>query len=234
MTSPRRARRSGSGAAGCGSGRRRPGRCSSRRSGWSPATVDSASASGQHDGRRLAAQLRVTAREVAGRHLHDALARADGAGEGDLVDARVPDQVLADLAVGGEDGEHALRQPGLPGRSRRGEARAVLTPGDGLRRQVQPASSAGASVAAATGRRTFQGTTAATTPTGSRRTSSLPRAPSRVSPPDVKSRATLIAESQTIIAPSAWGEDGPGYAGAALLQSMYPATLSRRPSGWRS
>lgn len=63
-------------------------------------------------------------------------------------------------------------------------------------------SSAGASFAAAVNCGTFHGTMAATTPTGSRRTRSLPRAPSRVSS-YVKLRATLIAESQTIIAASA-------------------------------
>ena len=74
--------------------------------------------------------------------------------------------------------------------------------GDGLRITVQPASSAGASLAAATNCGTFHGTTAATTPTGSRRTRSGPSTPSRRSS-YVKSRATVIAASHTIIAPSA-------------------------------
>lgn len=63
-------------------------------------------------------------------------------------------------------------------------------------------SSAGASLAAATNCGTFQGTTAATTPTGSRRTRIFPSAPSRVSS-YVKFFATVIAESHTIIAPRA-------------------------------
>lgn len=74
--------------------------------------------------------------------------------------------------------------------------------GDGLRTTVQPVSRAGASLAAATNCGTFHGTTAATTPTGSRRTRILPSTPSRVSS-YVKSRATVIAASHTIIAPSA-------------------------------
>lgn len=66
----------------------------------------------------------------------------------------------------------------------------------------QPASSAGASFAAAVNCGTFHGTTAATTPTGSRRTSSGPSAPSRRSSYE-KPRATVIAASHTIIAASA-------------------------------
>src|SRR5690242_2907427 len=50
--------------------------------------------------------------------------------------------------------------------------------GDGFSTTVQPASSAGASLAAATNCGTFQGTTAATTPTGSRRTRIGPSTPS--------------------------------------------------------
>lgn len=52
--------------------------------------------------------------------------------------------------------------------------------------------------------------TAATTPTGSRRTSSGPRIPPRRSS-YVKSRATVIAASQTIIAPSAWARTDQEY-----------------------
>lgn len=53
--------------------------------------------------------------------------------------------------------------------------------GDGLSTTVQPVSSAGASLAAATNCGTFHGTTAATTPTGSRRTRMGPSAPARPS-----------------------------------------------------
>ena len=69
----------------------------------------------QDDGRGLAAEFERHAGEVAGGHLHHALAGRDRPGEGDLVDARVPDQVLADVPVGGQDRQHALRQPGLAG-----------------------------------------------------------------------------------------------------------------------
>ncbi len=53
--------------------------------------------------------------------------------------------------------------------------------GDGLRMTVDPVSSAGASLAAATNCGTFHGMTAATTPTGSRRTRIGPSAPWRCS-----------------------------------------------------
>lgn len=99
--------------------------------------------------------------------------------------------------------------------------------GEGLSTTVQPVSSAGASLAAATNCGTFQGATAATTPTGSRRTRIFPSTPSRVSS-YVKSRATVIAASHTIIAPSAC---------ARTLQEYgepFSEEMTRAISSWRT
>ncbi len=75
--------------------------------------------------------------------------------------------------------------------------------GDTFSTTEHPASSAGASLAAAVNCGTFHGTTAATTPTGSRRISSGPSAPARRSS-NANPPATVIAASHTIIAASDW------------------------------
>lgn len=82
-------------------------------------------------------------------------------------------------------------------------------------------------MAAATNCGTFHGTTAATTPTGSRRTRIFPRTPSRVSS-YVKPRATVIAASHTIIAPRAC---------ARTLQEYgepFSEEMTRAISSWRT
>jgi hypothetical protein len=69
---------------------------------------------GEHDVRRLAAQLEGQPLQRAGGLAHDRLADLGGTGEGDLVHARIVHQRHADLAAGaGDDVEDALRQPRL-------------------------------------------------------------------------------------------------------------------------
>ena len=62
---------------------------------------------------RLAAELERAALQALAAQPADALAADTRAGEGDLVHARVRHQVLADLAPGRHDREHALGQPAL-------------------------------------------------------------------------------------------------------------------------
>lgn len=109
------------------------------------------------------------------------------------------------------------------------ESRGVS--GEGLRMTAQPASSAGPSLAAAVNCGTFHGTTAATTPTGSRRTSSGPRTPPRRSS-YTKSRAMVIAASQTIIAPSAWARTDQEYGEPfwALMERAISSYRAATPS----
>jgi hypothetical protein len=59
---------------------------------------------------RLAAQLQRATRDPPSADRGDLPPRSRGAGECDLVDARVADQEFGDLAVGGHDVEHARRQ----------------------------------------------------------------------------------------------------------------------------
>ena len=67
---------------------------------------------GEHDVRRLAAQLQRDLLQVARRGLDDQLADLGGAGEGDLVDVRVRGQRRAGrLAVAGHDVDHAVGKP---------------------------------------------------------------------------------------------------------------------------
>ena len=67
----------------------------------------------EDDGRRLAAELQRVALELLAADGGDLHARRGRAGEGDLVDVGVADQVLADLTAGGQDVDHALGQAGL-------------------------------------------------------------------------------------------------------------------------
>ena len=99
------------------------------------------------------------------------------AGEGDLVDAGVAHEVLADLAAGGHDVD--ARPAGMPASSASSAMRTASSgvSGAGLSTMVQPASSAGASFDIVTNCGTFHGTIAATTPTASRRTITVPRRP---------------------------------------------------------
>src|SRR5690606_37736634 len=61
----------------------------------------------------LAAQFQGDAGDAGGAGGHDLLARGGAAGEGDLVDSGVVDEVGALLPVGGDDVEHALGQARL-------------------------------------------------------------------------------------------------------------------------
>ena len=98
------------------------------RVGMRPATVASRSASS----RTIAADLppssrvqRLSCSPQIAPILRPATRRA---GEGDLVDVGVTDQVLADLAAGRDDVEHTVRQPGLLRRSRRAGRRRAGSP----------------------------------------------------------------------------------------------------------
>ena len=63
----------------------------------------------EHDRGRLAAELERDPLELLAADRGDLAAGRGRAGERDLVDARVRDQVLADLAAGGDDVDHAVR-----------------------------------------------------------------------------------------------------------------------------
>ena len=67
----------------------------------------------EDDRRRLAAELEHAALDLRTADLADLLADLGGAGERDHVDVRVGDQVLGRLARGGDDVDHAGREPGL-------------------------------------------------------------------------------------------------------------------------
>src|SRR5882724_4188387 len=62
---------------------------------------------------RLAAELEIDPRDPLGTDSGDPAAGGGRAGEADLVDARVADQFLGDLAIGGDDVQHPRRQAGL-------------------------------------------------------------------------------------------------------------------------
>ena len=64
----------------------------------------------EHDGRIVAAQLERHALQRARRAGHHLLARRDGAGERDLVDARMLGHPLAQRIAAGEDVDHAARK----------------------------------------------------------------------------------------------------------------------------
>ena len=63
----------------------------------------------EDDGRRLPAELERDPLDLLPAQAHDPLAGRRRAGERDLVGARVGHQVLADLAAGGHDVDHARR-----------------------------------------------------------------------------------------------------------------------------
>ena len=67
----------------------------------------------EDDGGGLAAELEGDAAQVLRAELGDVPAGGAGTGEGDLVDARVGDEVLAVLAAGGDDVQHARGQADL-------------------------------------------------------------------------------------------------------------------------
>ena len=136
----------------------------------------------EDDGGGLAAELEADPLELLAAHRGDLAAGGGRAGEGDLVDARVGDQVLADLAAAGDDVDDARRGRRPPAGARPSGSRRAGVSGAGLTTTVQPASSAGTTFDMIVNCGTFHGGMAATTPTGSRRTSTgVPSTPVRVS-----------------------------------------------------
>jgi hypothetical protein len=67
----------------------------------------------EHHGGRLATELQRAARDALTTQRRDLASRRGRAGEGDLVDARVGDEKLRHLTVGGHQVEHARRQADL-------------------------------------------------------------------------------------------------------------------------
>ena len=105
---------------------------------------------GQHDVRRLAAELKRHRGDVTGRRLHDADAGDGRAGEGDVANIRMRDKRRADASARAGhdiDRRHAAARPR---RSSSASISAVIgVCSAGFTTAVQPAASAGATLRAA-------------------------------------------------------------------------------------
>ena len=122
-----------------------------------PATTASGSASGSTIIGRLAAQLEREARHAVDRRVADRAPGRRGAGEADLVDARVRGQRRAGLAAAAHDVECTGGQAGLGGQCARRSAVSGVS-GEGFSTTVQPAASAGAIFHSAIASGKFHGT----------------------------------------------------------------------------